>query len=93
MIYMYAVNIRVTGKVQGVFFRESAKRVANDLGLAGFVQNQPDGSVYAEVEGEEEAVKRFIEWCKDGPERAEPGEVIVSRQPLSDFQGFEIVGR
>lgn len=90
---MKAVNIRVTGKVQGVFFRESAKKVATELGLAGFVRNEPDGSVYVEVEGEEALIEKFVEWCKDGPERAQPGEVVVSRQPLSDFEKFEIVGR
>ena len=90
---MHAVNIRITGKVQGVFFRETARQVAEDLGLAGFVRNEPDGSVYAEAEGEKEQIKKFIAWCRKGPEHAKPDAVTSSRQPLSDFEKFEIADK
>jgi acylphosphatase len=46
-------NIRISGRVQGVFFRASTKAKAEELGISGFVQNEPDGSVYIEAEGEE----------------------------------------
>jgi len=82
--------LRITGKVQGVFFRESAKKAADRLGLSGFVRNEPDGSVYAEAEGEEALLKEFAEWCRQGPESAEVQEVKIIRQPLRDLDGFTI---
>lgn len=84
------MNIRVSGKVQGVSFRESAKQMADDLGLTGFVRNEPNGSVYIEAEGEEASIEKFVAWCKEGPEHAKPDAVTSSRQPLSDFDGFKI---
>lgn len=54
------VNISVSGRVQKIGFRYSTLEVANQLGIAGFVQNQPDGSVYIEAEGPEESVETFI---------------------------------
>lgn len=90
---MKAVNIRVSGKVQGVFFRESAKQMADELGLTGFVRNEPNGSVYIEAEGEEASIEKFVAWCKEGPEHAKPDAVTSSRQPLSDFEGFRVEGR
>lgn len=87
---MRAINIRITGKVQGVFFRESAKQMAEEFGVSGFVRNEPDGSVYMEVEGDDDRLEKFVAWCKEGPEHAKVEEVKVTRQPLNDFQGFGI---
>jgi len=67
---MKAVTIRVSGKVQGVFFRASTKNEADGLGILGMVRNEPDGSVYIEAEGEEKKLNLFIEWCRKGPSRA-----------------------
>jgi acylphosphatase len=53
-------RLRIYGKVQGVFFRKYAQMTAQSLGLGGFVRNEPDGSVYAEVEGPPEAVENFV---------------------------------
>jgi acylphosphatase len=89
---MHAANIRITGKVQGVFFRDSARQKALDLELTGFIRNEPDGTVYAEVEGEEEAIEKFVKWCKEGPEHARVKSVDVKRQPLKDLDGFRIGG-
>lgn len=61
------VKIKISGKVQGVFFRASAKEQADALGVVGFAQNQPDGSLYIEAEGEEEALDKFVNWCKKSP--------------------------
>ena len=83
-------NIRVSGKVQGVFYRVSAADVAKSLDLTGFVLNEDNGSVYIEVEGDEGDVKRLIEWAKQGPTRAKVASVDVSDGPLSDFKTFEI---
>ena len=87
---MRCVGIRVKGEVQGVFFRESAKQVADQLGLTGFARNEPDGSVYIEVEGEDEPVGRFAAWCREGTEQSRVESVEVKRQPLHDFDGFRV---
>lgn len=57
-------HLFIEGKVQGVFFRASAKEQADKLGLNGWVRNLSDGSVEIQVEGEKETLKRFLEWCK-----------------------------
>lgn len=82
--------IRVTGKVQGVYYRASALEEARSLGLAGFVRNEPDGSVYLEAEGEEEALYQLVAWCKKGPPRARVDQVVVNEGGLKDFTSFEI---
>lgn len=80
------LNIRITGKVQGVWFRDSTKAVANQLGITGFVRNEPDGSVYAEAEGVPLKLDQFLEWCHEGPERA--GVENVEVQESEALQGF-----
>ena len=80
--------IRITGRVQGVFLRQGAKQLADKLGLAGFARNEPDGSVYIEVEGEESALDKFLEWCKKGPERAEVEKVAYNTAQPAGHKGF-----
>ena len=83
-------NIRVYGRVQGVFFRASARSHADHLDLKGFAQNENDGSVYIEAEGEEENISKFIEWCHRGPERAEVEKVEVEEGPVMNFTTFDV---
>lgn len=83
-------TIRITGKVQGVFFRASAHDVARQLSITGFVRNEPDGSVYIEAEGDEEKLEKFITWCKKGPPRAVVEDVRVAEGPLVYFKSFII---
>jgi acylphosphatase len=83
-------NIRVRGKVQGVFYRASARSHALALEVNGFAQNQHDGSVYIEAEGAEENLKQFVEWCRRGPDRALVTEVLVEEGPLNHFTSFEV---
>lgn len=64
------VNLLVSGKVQGVFFRQSTLQEAQRLGLLGFVQNLPDGSVEIEAEGEREAIDALVRWARVGPPQA-----------------------
>jgi acylphosphatase len=85
------LNITVYGKVQGVWFRASTRDKAQDLGLNGYVMNQGDGTVYIEVEGTEDALKELLEWCKQGPPRAEVSKVEESPGEMSNFSGFEII--
>lgn len=88
MIKTYSV--RVAGKVQGVFFRASTKQQADDLGLSGFVRNQPDGSVYVEVEGEEDQLEDFLHWCKRGPQHARVDSIDITEIDFKDFEGFDV---
>jgi len=65
-----AVRVRVTGRVQGVFFRSATREVAEDMGLAGWVRNRHDGSVEAVIQGPAVAVDAMVEWCRQGPPHA-----------------------
>lgn len=60
-------SIHITGRVQGVFFRASTQKKALQLNLTGFVQNQPDGSVYIEAKGSRHNLQQLIDWCHQGP--------------------------
>ena len=84
------ITIRVHGRVQGVFFRASTQEKAQELGLAGFVQNQPDGTVYLEAEGDTEALKKLEQWVRQGPRHARVEKVEVKeKEELEGFEGFE----
>jgi len=83
-------NLRVSGKVQGVFFRATTKETAEDLGVTGFVRNEPDGTVYAEVEGDSEKLDEFLDWVKKGPPQANVADIQVEEDELKDFEYFEI---
>jgi Acylphosphatases len=85
-------HVWISGRVQGVFFRAHTKEVAEKLGLTGWVRNLPDGRVEAVFEGEEEAVKEAIEWCKRGPPLARVEKVEVRYEdPTGEFRDFRIV--
>jgi len=85
-----AVTIRVTGKVQGVFFRAFTKEKADELAIAGFVRNEANGDVYIEAEGEEELLTSFTNWCKHGPRLAIVTGLTTSDAPLKNFRDFVI---
>lgn len=84
------LSIKVTGKVQGVFFRASTKDVAEKLDLHGFVRNERDGSVYIEVEGEEENLRQFVVWCQQGPVHAQVSKVELIEGKVQNFTSFEV---
>jgi len=87
---MIAYRIRVSGRVQGVFFRASTKAKADELGLIGWVKNEPDGSVLMEIQGKKEAIEKMIVWSKNGPEHAVVDNVVHEKIPLREFVRFEI---
>ena len=60
----------VHGRVQGVFFRDSCRQLAQAAGVAGSVRNEPDGTVAAVFEGDPDAVRRMVDWCRTGPPSA-----------------------
>jgi len=84
------LNILITGKVQGVFYRASTQEVAQQLGVTGFVQNLPNGNVYVEAEGEEDVLLKLVTWCRQGPPRAAVTHVEVTPGPLQNFRDFTI---
>jgi acylphosphatase len=83
-------DIRVSGKVQGVFFRASARAEANRLGLHGFVRNEEDGSVHAEAEGPRDSLDQFLAWCRQGPPHARIDSVEAATGEVRGFQGFHV---
>jgi len=88
---MKHINIKVTGKVQGVFFRASTKAVADQMGVKGFVKNEKDGSVYVEAEGEATILEMFVDWCKEGPEKAKVEQVEITDGEIKNYRNFEVV--
>jgi acylphosphatase len=84
------VNIHVSGKVQGVFFRASAKARADELSIRGIVRNELNGSVYIEAEGEEEPLEAFIRWCHLGPDSADVKQCDVTTAPVAGYKDFSI---
>ncbi len=81
----------VHGHVQGVFFRDTVRRRAEQLGVAGWVANRPDGTVEAVFEGAEEDVAVLVEFCGRGPDRAEVERIeVFDEEPRGD-EGFRIV--
>lgn len=85
------ISILVSGRVQGVFYRASAKTKADELGVTGFVENRPDGKVYIEAEGPDEMLDLFKAWCSDGPTRAQVEQVEIKEGDLQNFTSFGIL--
>jgi acylphosphatase len=87
-----AVQVKVTGRVQGVAFRWDAQHQAEKLGVAGWVRNEPDGSVLAHVEGEVDAVNDMVVWLRTGPPAARVRDVAVREAAPTGAGSFEITG-
>jgi acylphosphatase len=85
------LNIRIFGFVQGVCFRYYAAQTAAKLGVTGIVRNEPDGSVYLEAEGDEEALARFVDWCSHGPPPASVDKAVTTPAKLKNYQNFRII--
>ena len=85
-------RVVVHGHVQGVFFRETARRRAEAAGVAGWVRNRGDGSVEAVFEGEPEGVERLIRFCESGPRGAQVEWVDVAAETPEGLTGFAISG-
>lgn len=88
---MKHLSILVKGRVQGVFYRASTKAAALQFGIKGFVRNEPDGSVYIEAEGNNEALERFIGWCRMGPPQAMVTDLQIEEvKEIISFTSFKI---
>ncbi len=91
IIIAMTIQLIIKGKVQGVFYRASAKDAAERLCITGWAKNIHAGHVEIVASGTDEAVDQFIEWCKQGPPRAIVKEVVVSVAAEENFEGFEII--
>lgn len=83
-------HLLISGRVQGVWYRESTRQEAGRLGLAGWVRNLADGRVEAAAEGPAAAVEQLIRWCHEGPRLARVTDVAVSWEAPQDEAGFRV---
>jgi acylphosphatase len=83
-------RVVVRGYVQGVFFRDTCRREARSLGVAGSVTNRPDGAVEAIFEGKPDAVVAMVEWCRHGPRGADVESVEDTAEEPKGLSRFEI---
>jgi len=88
-----AVHLLISGRVQGVFYRYTAQKMALRLNLRGWVRNLPDGKVEAVAVGDPDAVDAFVNWCREGPPGAHVTHVEVEELSVSPeaLEGFSIV--
>ena len=86
------VHVVISGQVQGVWYRASAKQKAEELGLTGWVKNTVDGNVEAVFEGEKALVDEMIAWCWKGPPLARVADVKITRTPVDGtLIGFDVL--
>ena len=85
------ISLLITGKVQGVGYRYSVKLKAKSMAIRGYVRNQPDGSVFVTVQGENTAVENFVKWCYKGPSAALVRGVEKIPGSIEDFSEFKIL--
>jgi len=83
-------RVVVHGRVQGVFFRESVRRLALQRRVAGWVANRSDGAVEAVFEGEPDAVERLVDFCRHGPRGAQVDSVDVEEEAPEALSGFAV---
>ncbi|HEX6429901.1 MAG TPA: acylphosphatase [Niastella sp.] len=87
---LQTISITVSGIVQGVFYRQSTKEKALELGISGLVKNLPDGNVQIVATGTSGQLDQLVQWCKQGPPRAKVTEVNVEQVTQQEFMGFAI---
>jgi acylphosphatase len=85
-----ARRVKVHGRVQGVFFRDSTRRQAQQRGVAGWVTNCGDGTVEAWFEGDDDAVAALVDWARSGPRNADVSGVDVDEVAPEGLSGFDV---
>jgi len=86
-----SAKLRISGRVQGVWFRQSTRQTAEKFGVNGWVRNCADGSVEAILEGKRDSVQSVIDWCRQGPELARVDELQIEWLAASgEFSRFEV---
>ncbi|HEU5390431.1 MAG TPA: acylphosphatase [Streptosporangiaceae bacterium] len=87
---MVRYRVLVSGRVQGVFFRDSCRRVAEEHDVGGWVRNLPDGRVEAVFEGPPDDVRLLVDWARQGPRRAIVDDIAVHPEPPEGLTTFRI---
>jgi acylphosphatase len=87
---MATIHLLIKGRVQGVFFRVSAKEQADRLGVRGWVRNTSEGHVEIVASGDDNVLQQFIDWCRHGPPRAAVADLINTPHPERGFRDFSI---
>jgi len=89
---MVEVQLKIYGRVQGVFFRSETQKKAQQLNLKGWVRNEPDGTVFAVVQGDNDQIQQLLEWCKEGPDAAkvENIDIMPNPNPSEQYRDFSI---
>ena len=87
---MQTISITVSGKVQGVYYRQSTKEKADELNVTGFVKNLSNGNVFILATGSTEELDSLVSWCWEGPRRAKVTEVKVENCVFHSFGNFKI---
>ena len=85
------IRLIVEGKVQGVFYRQSTREKAAELGVTGTVKNLPDGTVEIIATGTPDQLEQLTQWCNHGPPRAVVTKVSSTPLPLQPFRNFIII--
>ena len=88
---MKTIRLTIKGKVQGVFYRATAKDVADLTGVQGWVRNLPDNNVEITATATEETLQKFINWCKQGPQKAKVEDIIIEELELQEFNNFKVI--
>lgn len=87
---METIHLVVQGKVQGVYYRASAKVKAKELSIKGWIRNTPDGNVEVRATGEKDQLEKFINWCRQGPRHAAVSDVVITKTEEEKFVEFRI---
>ena len=89
---MLRKHVYLSGQVQGVYFREHTRQVAQKLNLTGWVRNLRDGRVEAVFEGSGPAVTEMLRWCTQGPPAAKVEKIVETSEAYrGDFPDFKIL--
>lgn len=83
-------RVVVDGRVQGVFFRDTCRTLARQVGVSGWASNRADGAVEVVLEGDREAVDRLVAWCRTGPAQAVVTSVKVTDEEPEGISGFSV---
>ncbi len=89
-LHVVRYRVLISGRVQGVFFRDTCRRLAEQYGVAGWVRNLPDGRVEAVFEGPADAVCRLVDWARTGPRLAAVDDVAVQPEPPEGLSAFRL---
>ncbi len=88
---MKTISITVSGHVQGVFFRQTTREIAEQLDVKGQVENLPNGDVYLIATGEQSQLDKLVAWCRKGPAKAVVENIVVKELEARSFDRFSVI--